>query len=356
MVTLPRLSALADKYLRRTGNGALLLFGRPRELPRNIGLLARYLWHVQIRRKGLVVLVRTGGLGDLICALASVPGLKDRYPNSWLVVICPPGCRRLAASSGLSDASDDDPWGFFHVFVNRMCSPSRYYHPVLPDECDPPRPQLLHLADEFASALRVVPDPASVRVTASKRVRRRMRRRLREINPHHYPLVVLHPGPSWPVREWPAPRWNELADLISAKTSAVMIKIGTDLDSSGQVRPGSPIPGVVDWVNKLDVLEITALLQEASAFVGINSGPLHIAATLGVPAVALFGAISGKLRLHPHTRAVIVTGDVGCLGCNHTPAGARHWRTGCPHDIACMQQIDAETVFAALVQVDGLSG
>ncbi len=48
-------------------NGARWLLGRSHELPINLALLARYLWNVQIWRKALVVLVRTGGLGDLVC-------------------------------------------------------------------------------------------------------------------------------------------------------------------------------------------------------------------------------------------------------------------------------------------------
>jgi len=347
MAAFSFLLKLAEKQIRRTANGALLLLDCPRALPHNVSLLAQHLWNVQIRRKGLLVLERSGGLGDFACLLASVPGLRDRHPYSWLVVICPPGCWQLAAASGLADASADAQ-GFYHQFLNRTCSPSRYYRPRLPDEEDPPRPRALHLIDEFARAVGVSPNLLSVRFSAPKRVRRRIVRRLRMINPGQRPVIVLHPGPSWQVREWPSQRWRELAELISARTSAVMIKIGADLDSMQQARPASPIPGVVNWVNKLDVIEIVALLEQARAFVGIDSGPLHIAGVLGVPSVALFGPTRGQLFLQPRAHAVILTSGVSCLGCHHRSAGPLHWRTGCPHDIACMREMEAEEVFAAL--------
>jgi ADP-heptose:LPS heptosyltransferase len=129
-----------------------------------------------------------------------------------------------------------------------------------------------------------------------------------------------------------------------------MIKIGTDLDSMGRVRPLGPIPNASDWTNQLDVSETAALLELASVFVGIDSGPLHIAGMLGLPAVGLFGPISGHLRLRPDAKATIVSGSADCLGCHHMPTGPLHWRTGCPYDIMCMREIAAEDVFGVIVQ------
>jgi len=158
----------------------------------------------------------------------------------------------------------------------------------------------------------------------------------------------MHPGPTWPVREWPAENWSELAQRIAESTSAIIIKIGTDLDSMGRVRPLAPIPVAVDWTNQLDVSETAALLEFASVLIGIDSGPLHIAGALGVPAVGLFGPIFGHLRVHPDARTTIVSSNVPCLGCHHRPTLPLHWRTGCPYDIVCMREITVKDVFAAV--------
>ena len=345
MTAFPLLG-IAQKHAGRIATGLSLLLDRPREAPRNLSLAVQYLWNVGVRRKNLLALVRLGGLGDLACLLGCVPGLKARHPNSWLVVISPPGCWQLAASSGLPDATAD-PNGFLHLLVDRLCPRSSYYRPLLPDEHTPPRPQTLHLAHEFARALDVSDEPSCVHFQTPRRVQRRLARRLREINPRRDPVVVLHPGPTWPVREWPWQRWCELAALVSANMSAIMIKIGTDIDDMQAVRSAC-IPGIIDWTNQLSVIETVALLEQASAFVGIDSGPLHVAGVLGVPSVGLFGPIAGELRLHPRAQSTIVTSRVDCLGCHHAPKGPHHWRTGCPRDIACMREIAAEEVFQAL--------
>ena len=293
------------------------------------------------------MLVREGGIGDLACVLASVPGLRQRHPTSWLAVITPLGCRELALSSGLADAVAESK-GFFHRFLERS-STSAYYQPYLPDEFLPPRPQMLHLIQEFAQALGVSPDPSYVRFRAPSRVRRRLNDELRVINPKNHPVIVLHPGPTWPVREWPHQRWCELAELIRARTSAIMIKIGTDLDSMRRARPMPPIPYTIDWTNRLTVIETVALLEQASAFVGIDSGPLHVAGVLGTRSVGLFGPISGDRRIFPGSRTTVVTAAEDCLGCHHRSEGPLHWRTGCPHNISCMHGIAADVVLGALL-------
>jgi ADP-heptose:LPS heptosyltransferase len=343
------LIGIAQKTAGPVASGLSLLLRRPLDLPRVFGLAIRWVWHVGVRRKRMLTLTRLGGLGDLLCVLACVPGLRRRHPNSWLLLIAPTRSRKLAISTGLPDATVEAD-SFAGKLCLRFSTLSTYYQPLLPDEHDPPQPQALHLAHEFARALGVKADLSSVSLRVPDRARRRMKRRLLAANTGGQSIVVLHPGPSWPVREWPHHRWCELTEIISARIAAIIIKIGMDLDSYGHLRPSAYIPNTVDWTNQLDVIEIAALLEQADLFVGIDSGPLHIAGVLGVPAVGLFGAISANLRLRPSAPATIITGKLDCLGCHHSPTGHLHWRTGCPNDIACMREITAKEVFAAVAR------
>src|SRR5207248_6143302 len=102
-------------------------------------------------------------------------------------------------ASGLPDAATE-VGDFFSRFVEILCPPSRRLTPWLPGERDRDEPQLLHLATEFARALGVGPDLACVSFQPPQRVQRRVARRIQKVNPGKRPIVVLHPGPSWPVR------------------------------------------------------------------------------------------------------------------------------------------------------------
>jgi ADP-heptose:LPS heptosyltransferase len=347
LLAVPLKSAL--RRTRQLLRGLLLVLREPTDLPQNLSRLAQCVWHVCLRQKTLLVIERHGGVGDLVCLMAAISGLRIQHPDAWLVVVTPTGCWRLALSTGLCDSAADIN-RVFHRLIRKVVAPQFYMVPRLPDEQTPPTPQTLHLAEEFARAVSVNTDFLSVNFKAPKRVKRRIARRLQIVNPLKLPIIVLHPGPSWPVREWPSDRWRELGTKILSEKSAVMIKIGTDLDGERLVRRAASIPAACDWVNTLEVIEFVALLEQASAFVGIDSGPLHIATAMGVPSVALFGPTNGRLRVHPRAKTILVTGVVSCLGCHHAFPAHLHWKTGCPNNIACMQDITPDHVLDAVYE------
>jgi hypothetical protein len=324
-----------------------LLLNHPDKILRNLLLILKFIWHTKILSRDLVVLFRPWGVGDVTCLLSCIPGLRRRHTNSWLVLITPPGCWRLVASSELADAAADRD-SFFHSVVERACSPSLFYFATYPEGRVPEQAQTLHLADAFGRTLGVAPDLSCIRLRPSGRARHRMARRVSEVNPRGNPIVVFHPGATWPVKEWTHQSWCELAELIATNSEAVIIRIGTNVESNGRVRALEPVPHTIDWTNELDVTETAALLAEADALVGVDSGPLHLAGAVGCFSVGLFGPTSGHLIVHPDAPVALITAGVRCLGCHHSPMGHLHWKTGCPHDIICMRQISAKRVFEAL--------
>jgi ADP-heptose:LPS heptosyltransferase len=175
-----------------------------------------------------------------------------------------------------------------------------------------------------------------------------MVRRLQAINPEGRPIVVLHLTPAWPVREWPVERWAELASKVTATTPAIVIQIGTDFEAYKRLFKARRLPNAIDWINELSLLDLVALLEEAKVFVGIDSGPLHIATAIGLRSVALFGPTDARLRIHPRAETTVVTAKMECIGCHHAVTGPLHWETGCPNDIACMRAISSDFVAAAV--------
>jgi heptosyltransferase-3 len=264
-----------------------------------------------------------------------------------MVIICPPGTSPLASSTGLADDAFDAN-SFFHWFITGRLWRPIIYRPRLPDEYKPARPQRLHLSEEFAAALNVSADPQTVHVSATSSARKAIAQRLAHANPDGQNIVVIHPGPTWPVREWPLPSWISLVDMITAAMPVLVIQIGDDYDYLTRSRRPLHIPGAVRWVNQLSLMETVALLERTAGFIGIDSGPLHIATTLGVPTIGLFGPIDARLRVHPRAHTVVVTGTADCLACHHAASGPVHWRSGCPNDIVCMRSILPETVFGAI--------
>ena len=65
---------------------------------------------------------------------------------------------------------------------------------------------------------------------------------------------------------------------------------------------------------------------------------------MGVPAIGLFRTLNSGFVLPKESPVLGLFADVPCLFCHNTTP-VMHWITGCPNDIACMKNLDVETVF-----------
>jgi len=104
--------------------------------------------------------------------------------------------------------------------------------------------------------------------------------------------VVIHPGAFRAHVRWPAPKFTELIGALSHDPGLPIIVIGDQREQSlvtSIVAPWRSTGRVMAWIQPPLPL-LLALLQEASLFIGNASGPLHAAAALGTPCVAIFGA------------------------------------------------------------------
>lgn len=102
--------------------------------------------------------------------------------------------------------------------------------------------------------------------------------------------VVLHPYSMGHAREWPAAHWRALADTLAEQQRAVVF---TGSAAEGErfaaawPRAQRP-PQVHEAFGRLDLTQLAALLGRAQAIVACSTGPLHLAAALGTPALGLF--------------------------------------------------------------------
>jgi predicted lipopolysaccharide heptosyltransferase III len=104
------------------------------------------------------------------------------------------------------------------------------------------------------------------------------------------PFLAFHPGARWWFKQWPAEHCAALADRIQAEDGLPVIFLGGTQEQeflmAVRARMRTQFRGDAGG---LELLEMAAVLRRARAFVGNDNGPMHIAAALGTPVVALFG-------------------------------------------------------------------
>ena len=104
------------------------------------------------------------------------------------------------------------------------------------------------------------------------------------------PLAVLHPAARWETKWWSPEAFAAVGDrLVEAMGAAVAITGGgADVDAAEAVRGRMRRPAL-NLAGRTPLKALAALLARAAVTVSVDSGPMHLAAALGTPLVALFG-------------------------------------------------------------------
>lgn len=116
-------------------------------------------------------------------------------------------------------------------------------------------------------------------------------------------FVVLTPGAGWGAKCWPAERFGEVARALAEKGMKSLVNFGPGEEALAQTV-GSAAGGAAH-VAHYTIGELIAIMRRARLFIGGDTGPLHLAAALRVPVVALFGP-TDPARNGPYIRNAAV--------------------------------------------------
>lgn len=134
----------------------------------------------------------------------------------------------------------------------------------------------------------------------------------------------LHPASRWLFKCWPAANVAQLADALAARGLAIVLTAAPDPQERAMIdaiRGVVQVP-VVDLAGQLSLKEMAALTARAKLFVGVDSAPMHIAAAMGTPTVALFGP-SGDIEWGPWrtTHRIVTSTTHPCRPCGQDGCG-----------------------------------
>jgi heptosyltransferase-3 len=110
-------------------------------------------------------------------------------------------------------------------------------------------------------------------------------------------FVHIHPASRWTFKCWPATRVADLCDELAAKGWPIVLTSAPDAKEKSLIadvcaardQGTAPVAPTIDFSGQLSLKELAALTAQAKLFVGVDSAPMHIAAAMGTPVVAIFG-------------------------------------------------------------------
>jgi ADP-heptose:LPS heptosyltransferase len=298
-----------------------------------------------------LLIVRHGGLGDLLFVTPLLRHFKKRYPTAHLTFAA--AAQNLAALRGNPD-------------VDRLIAPpiSRPYldefdyHLHFEGSMENSTDPAVHAVDLFARLAGVTLDDDNKRPVFH--LQRSHQRRAKHLVHDLFgpardrPLVAVQVAASAPIRTYPPAQLMQVLRMLSRDGAAVLL-LGNQRDwTHGSDRPER----VYNLCGRFgDVLDAVAVMAQCDALVAPDSAFTHFAAALDVPTVALYGPFPGAVRTKHYPRCVTLeppreacpTGQLPCMQHGHLPcpAARRLGRRWSP----CFDGIELERIVTAVREV-----
>jgi len=153
----------------------------------------------------------------------------------------------------------------------------------------------------------------------------------------------LNPGAEYgPAKRWPLERFASVAKTFSERSGARWLLFGGPKDAAMTAPIAAAVSGSKDLAGRTTLRELMALLSLCRVVLTNDTGPMHVAAALGVPVIVPFGSTSAELTgpgMPGDSRHRLLQAEVACAPC---------FLRECPVDFRCMNSISVESILAEL--------
>ena len=155
-------------------------------------------------------------------------------------------------------------------------------------------------------------------------------------------VIGISAGAPWPAKRWPLERFVEVARKLSEAGLRVLIT-GSEDERYLEKAFAEKDMRIISAVGRTSVRQLIALIKRCSVFLSNDTGPMHIAAVVGTPVVAVFGSshLKGFDPRKITDSAVVFKGEAECSPCE---------RKFCP-SMKCFDSIKPEEVTAACFEL-----
>ena len=158
-------------------------------------------------------------------------------------------------------------------------------------------------------------------------------------------VVVLAPGSIWPTKRWPLESFAQVADgLMENGVQVILIGGASDRGLCEEIaRRTTHVPLIA--AGQLTLRESAALLARCDLLLSNDSAPVHIAAAMGTPVVALFGPTTPGLGFAPYGSGhTVLEVPLDCRPCG------KHGGNRCPRrHFRCMKDLAPKRVFGEIM-------
>jgi len=167
-------------------------------------------------------------------------------------------------------------------------------------------------------------------------------------------LIGVHVGPADPERGWrcwPIDRFAQLGDIITTNYNAKLIIVGgpAEVPVANEVASSMERKPII-LAGKTTLRQTAAVMEKCQLFIGNDTGPMHVAAAVGVPVICIFGPASSSKHGPYGDNCFVVESDLPCRPCHepHNP------KPEC-QSLDCLEAITVDMVMDTVARILGAS-
>lgn len=163
-------------------------------------------------------------------------------------------------------------------------------------------------------------------------------------------LIALGPGATYgPAKRWPLGYWKELiARMLATRKETLLVLGGPEekdyLEELWKDLPGQQAPRLVSLAGKTSPSTLGAVLDQCKLLITNDTGPMHVAAAVGTPTVAIFGSTSPTWTRPFGLGHEVIYKAVECSPC---------YQKTCPIGYICLNRITVDEVLKAVHRKKG---
>lgn len=154
-------------------------------------------------------------------------------------------------------------------------------------------------------------------------------------------VFLFQPGSSWQTKLWSEQGWVKLGSEVLERfpDATILFAWGDEGEREAVTGIASAIGRGARVIERYSLKGLAALLKKVDLVVGVDAGPLHLAAALGTPTVSLYRATDAKRNAPRGEQHVAIQSPMHCARC---------LRTHCDKDLQCRDTVKVEAVLAGV--------
>ena len=284
-----------------------------------------------VKKPQRILVVRTDRIGDVVLATPLIRALRQTFPSAYIAAMVRPYARDLLRHSPrLNDILVDDPtgehtgrkgfwnqvsllrrhrfdtallllpterlaWMLFLAGIRTRVGVGTILYEALTLMKTVSRKKyipLRHEADycmDLGRVLGVASDDLTTELFLTESEKDEAQRLVRPTSNNEEILVGIHPGSGHSSPNWRIERYAELAAMMLEHRNVRIVITGSEQESALIPHFNSLDPErVTNLIGQLSLRQLMGVIAQLQVLVSSSTGPMHVAAALGVPTVSMF--------------------------------------------------------------------